>query len=923
MSVRKWANRRALLAVVAVALCAGVCVNAAAAGSDCKPEEEQIANAIVGTTTTASDLINVARCTKNKTCCGPIKIFETTEGVMIQAYKHDSMRCGERAVLTNWFPTESMWSKPGRLILYGLTLAWSFLGIAIIADRFMVAIEVITSQEKVKKIKLSDGTVKEVTMLIWDENVANLTLMALGSSAPEILLAVGETVTQLGKPPVDGLGPATIVGSAAFNLLAISAICVAAIGNGEVRRIDDIGVFNITASFSLWAYVWMYLCLMDGVVTVAESIITILFLFILCGLSYGQGQKWKWCIKGGKATINPNQKIQIGNGNTTHAAYVSGMADGDEAQQLRLAQSDDNTQQPTVGDLRRKLAELMEKEGGDPSQLNPEILARDLAARHVDGKPKSRMYYRINATRGMAGGKRLGGKKEQKTPANPLDFENMDRDQILKTLHIPDSEKAKKEGYSLFEWNAPKYNVFENEKFVSLKVVRTGDTSSTGQVCYETSNGSALAGVDYAYSGGQLDFTANETEQIIKIEIVDDNEYEPDENFFVRLYIREQGTKHKCGSVSVTEVTIINDDDPGEVGFSDSKFMVAENCGEYKLQVTRKNGSDGAVLCRYKVTEETGKFTKDIEMEPVGEVYFGHMEMMAEIPIKIINHHSTKGSRDFSIEIEIDGFPESGARYLPIRKATLAIVTDLKLAKAVDNVTAEFQKHLENLSIGTASWRNQFAEAVTLHGENGEEPGGIDFFMHFLCIVWKVLFAFVPPTSYANGWACFVSSLMMIGGLTVFVGDIATTFGCLMGLTPTVTAITFVALGTSLPDTFASYEAAKDSDNADASIGNVTGSNSVNVFLGQGLPWLIASVYYASKGEEYKVSAGSLGFSLVVFLPCAILCIIIFYIRRAFFGGELGGPTIPKLVSASIMLLLWVLYVAISSLQSEGIIQGF
>eukprot|EP00945_MAST-04E_sp_MAST-4E-sp1_P003556 g3556.t1 len=681
-----------------------------------------------------------------------------------------------------------MWSKPGRLILYGLTLAWSFLGIAIIADRFMVAIEVITSQEKVKKIKLSDGTVKEVTVLIWDENVANLTLMALGSSAPEILLAVGETVTQLGKPPVDGLGPATIVGSAAFNLLAISAICVAAIGNGEVRRIDDIGVFNITASFSLWAYVWMYLCLVDGVVT----------------------------------------------------------------------------------------------RGGDPSQLNPEILARDLAARHVDGKPKSRMYYRINATRGMAGGKRLGGKKEQKTPGNPLDFENMDRDQILKTLHIPDSEKAKKEGYSLFEWNAPKYNVFENEKFVSLKVVRTGDTSSTGQVCYETSNGSALAGVDYAYSGGQLDFTANETEQIIKIEIVDDNEYEPDENFFVRLYIREQGTKHKCGSVSVTEVTIINDDDPGEVGFSDSKFMVAENCGEYKLQVTRKNGSDGAVLCRYKVTEETGKFTKDIEMEPVGEVYFGHMEMMAEIPIKIINHHSTKGSRDFSIEIEIDGFPESGARYLPIRKATLAIVTDLKLAKAVDNVTAEFQKHLENLSIGTASWRNQFAEAVTLHGENGEEPGGIDFFMHFLCIVWKVLFAFVPPTSYANGWACFVSSLMMIGGLTVFVGDIATTFGCLMGLTPTVTAITFVALGTSLPDTFASYEAAKDSDNADASIGNVTGSNSVNVFLGQGLPWLIASVYYASKGEEYKVSAGSLGFSLVVFLPCAILCISPCLVRAAY-----------------------------------------
>lgn len=40
-----------------------------------------------------------------------------------------------------------------------------------------------------------------------------------------------------------------------------------------------------------------------------------------------------------------------------------------------------------------------------------------------------------------------------------------------------------------------------------------------------------------------------------------------------------------------------------------------------------------------------------------------------------------------------------------------------------------------------------------------------------------------------------------------------------------------VALGTSLPDTFASKAAAEQDPYADASIGNVTGSNSVNVCL--------------------------------------------------------------------------------------------
>jgi solute carrier family 8 (sodium/calcium exchanger) len=52
-----------------------------------------------------------------------------------------------------------------------------------------------------------------------------------------------------------------------------------------------------------------------------------------------------------------------------------------------------------------------------------------------------------------------------------------------------------------------------------------------------------------------------------------------------------------------------------------------------------------------------------------------------------------------------------------------------------------------------------------------------------------------------------------------------------------------VALGTSLPDTFASVTAAQQSPYADSAVGNVTGSNCVNVFLGLGLPWVISSQY--------------------------------------------------------------------------------
>jgi solute carrier family 8 (sodium/calcium exchanger) len=126
-----------------------------------------------------------------------------------------------------------------------------------------------------------------------------LTLMALGSSAPEILLAVLETVSNLGACPGE-LGASTIVGSAAFNLLVISAISIYAVSEDNddaedrdeemdkgVKRIYDMRVFAITCTSSLWAYVWLWIVLLDQQVEVWEGVLTFVFFFILVGLAFG------------------------------------------------------------------------------------------------------------------------------------------------------------------------------------------------------------------------------------------------------------------------------------------------------------------------------------------------------------------------------------------------------------------------------------------------------------------------------------------------------------------------------------------------------------------------------------------------------------------------------------------------------------
>ena len=156
-------------------------------------------------------------------------------------------------------------------VFYFLILIYLFLGIAIVADIFMEAIEVITS--KTRTVEIQDpvtGKKMPIDVPIWNPTLANLTLMALGSSAPEIFLSVLETVTTLGEKAGE-LGPSTIVGSAAFNLLMISACSVVAVGE-EPKKIYDLGVFFTTAIFSIFAYLWLYACL--STYTGSEDVIT-------------------------------------------------------------------------------------------------------------------------------------------------------------------------------------------------------------------------------------------------------------------------------------------------------------------------------------------------------------------------------------------------------------------------------------------------------------------------------------------------------------------------------------------------------------------------------------------------------------------------------------------------------------------------
>ncbi|KOX71029.1 Sodium/calcium exchanger 2 [Melipona quadrifasciata] len=76
-------------------------------------------------------------------------------------------------------------------------------------------------------------------------------------------------------------------------------------------------------------------------------------------------------------------------------------------------------------------------------------------------------------------------------------------------------------------------------------------------------------------------------------------------------------------------------------------------------------------------------------------------------------------------------------------------------SKKKNEIAKENEIYEKRVFSGTSSWKEQFTEALTVSSGDDDEgegtgeaaaPSTLDYLMHGLTILWKVLFAFVPPT---------------------------------------------------------------------------------------------------------------------------------------------------------------------------------
>ncbi|XP_023807402.1 sodium/calcium exchanger 3 isoform X1 [Oryzias latipes] len=876
-------------------------------------------------------------------------------------------KCQTGIILPIWYPEDpSMGDKIARVIVYFVAMIYMFLGVSIIADRFMAAIEVITSQEREIVIKRPNGETTTTTIRVWNETVSNLTLMALGSSAPEILLSVIEVCGHGFKS--GQLGPATIVGSAAFNMFVIIGLCVSVIPQGEVRKIKHLRVFFVTAGWSIFAYIWLYMILAvfsPNVVQVWEGLVTLAFFPICVVLAWVADRRllfYKFMHKKYRTDKHRGVIIETEterskgiemDGKMVNSHFMDGSAASNLIGLIENKEVDESRR-----DMIRILKDLKQKH--PEKELDQLVeMANYYALSH---QQKSRAFYRIQATRMMTG----AGNILKKHVA----------EQAKKSISVQEVHVEEQEEYiSRIAFEPAAYQCLENCGAVILSITRNGgDVNSTIYVDYKTEDGSANAGADYEFTEGTVMFKPGETVKEISVGIIDDDIFEEDEHFFVRLsnlHVVEAEDEvlspnslpyptAVLGFPSVATVTILDDDHSGIFTFESGSLHVSESIGVMEVKVLRTSGARGTVIVPYRSVEGLAKGGGEDFEDTYGELEFKNDETCKFIHVKIIDDEEYEKNKNFFLELaeprmvdmslqkamllsgdirdrKLTSDEEEAKRIAELGKPVLG--EHFKLEVIIEE-SYEFKSTVDKLIkktnlalvVGTNSWREQFMEAITVSAEDededdtGEErlPSCFDYVMHFLTVFWKVLFACVPPTDYLNGWACFFVSIVIIGLLTAVIGDLASHFGCTIGLKDSVTAVVFVALGTSVPDTFASKVAAVQDTYADASIGNVTGSNAVNVFLGIGMAWSVAAIYWQMKGEQFVVEAGSLAFSVTLFTIFAFLAVsVLLYRRQAHIGGELGGPRGHRLATSTFLFSLWLLYILFSSLEAYCHIEGF
>jgi len=141
-----------------------------------------------------------------------------------------------------------------------------------------------------------------------------------------------------------------------------------------------------------------------------------------------------------------------------------------------------------------------------------------------------------------------------------------------------------------------------------------------------------------------------------------------------------------------------------------------------------------------------------------------------------------------------------------------------------------------------------------------------------------ILFVTIPRKRYFLP-ITFIMCMLWIGAITYVVAWMITLIGYTFGIPDSVIGLTFLAIGTSVPEVFSSLIVSRKGQGSMA-VTNSIGSNTFDILICLGLPWLIKSIMTGVEKDIWFIQVNSDGLTYTVvsllaslFILYIILCI--------------------------------------------------
>lgn len=203
-------------------------------------------------------------------------------------------------------------------------------------------------------------------------------------------------------------------------------------------------------------------------------------------------------------------------------------------------------------------------------------------------------------------------------------------------------------------------SIIESSGSALVTISRIGNTSAVGSLYFETSGGSATAGLDYSTKAGVISFLAGESSATISIPILDDALFEGAETFSIGISSPDGVSGHLGGPASNT-ITVISEDGPSIIEFALPASSAMENGGVTQISVIRGGNSSTTASVVFS-TDDASAVAGTHYIANSGTIVFGPGETQKDIPLTILDNSRPDTAKSFLVRLSSsDGQTQLGS----------------------------------------------------------------------------------------------------------------------------------------------------------------------------------------------------------------------------------------------------------------------